>query len=247
MRVITVAAHKGGSGKTTVSVNLAAAIAARGQKTLLIDGDPQGAAAASLAVDPTKPTLYETLVGRADIERAVRETDVPLLDILPADLDLAGAEIELPRRSGWQMSLRNLLWGYREWEYVIVDSPPGLGVLPYITLSAARGVLIVCPPEFLALRTIMPLLDTIHRVQDQTGDLQTLGLVPTLVSRTSRHSREVLDALAEGYPELVLPAIPRRVAIQDAQIAGLPVTIYAPASDGALAFHNLAQEVLRRA
>jgi chromosome partitioning protein len=170
------------------------------------------------------------------------------MSIIPADLDLAGAEIELPRLTGWQTRLRRLIDVLApRYDAVVIDTAPGLGVLPFLGLAAARQVLIVCPPEFLAFRALEPVLTTIHRAQDLVGELRILGLVPTLASRSTRHYREVLEELVRGYPELVFPEIPRRIAVQDAQLAGPAVIEYAPASDAALAFHVLAREVIRRA
>ena len=240
------AAHKGGSGKTTVAVNLAAALTVS-NRVLLIDGDPQGAAAAALAAEAEKPTLYEVLSGTARLEDAIRPTHVRRLDVLPADLDLAGAEIELPRRAGWQLALRETLRGYREHDFVIIDTAPGLGVLPYVGLAAAKEVLIVCPPEFLAYRALNPVFETVRRARELTGDTRVLGVVPTMASRITRHSNEVLDALAADYPELLLPEIPRRIAVQDAQIAGQPMIEFSPYSDATRAFGALAEEVMKRA
>lgn len=246
MHTIAVAAHKGGAGKTTIAVNLAGALALAGRRVLLVDCDPQGAAAAALGVTPSKPTLYELIGGAAAVMDALHATDVEGLTVLPADLDLAGAEVELPRRPGWQRAIADVLRPL-DVDVIILDTAPGLGVLPYASLSAATGVLVTCPPSFLAYRALPQVMETIERARGAAPSLRLLGIVPTLVSRRSRHEREVLDALAADYPGRVLAEIPRRVALEDAQLAGQPIGAYAPGSDVAAAFAQLAEEVLRRA
>jgi chromosome partitioning protein len=243
---IAIAAHKGGAGKTTLAVNMSAAIAAAGQPVLLIDADPQGAATAALGVKPGAPTLYQVLKGEAQLAEAIRPSRMPRLSIVPATLDLAGAEIELPMVHGWQLALRDVLANERE-RLVVIDTPPGLGVLAYAALAAVERVVIACPPEYLSLRSLANLATTVSDVaQSVAPNLRVLGIVPTMTTRRSRHEREALEALAENYGSLLLPEIPRRVVIQDAAAAGQPITVYAPASGAAGAFRTLAAEVMRR-
>jgi chromosome partitioning protein len=240
---IVIAAHKGGAGKTTVTVNLAAALAARGQRVLVVDCDPQSAAAASLGVSPSKPTLYEAVMGKATVREAIVTTRTEGLVLLPSDLDLAGAEVELPRESHWQEALAKCLAPIQTiCDVGLIDTPPGLGVLSYTALRAATAAIVVCPLEFLAYRSITHLLETTQR-----AGVPLLGIVPTFSSDGTRHAKEVSDALVEDYRELVLPGIPRRVALRDAALAGRPINAYQPSSDSAAAFAALGQEVLSRA
>ncbi|HVS41305.1 MAG TPA: AAA family ATPase, partial [Candidatus Dormibacteraeota bacterium] len=174
VETIAVAAHKGGAGKTTVAVNLAAAMAAQGRRVLLVDLDPQGAAAAALGVTVSKPTVYEALMGGADPRQAILGTSVDGLAMFAADLDLAGAEVELPRMGAWQGSLTRLLAPLEGLcDVAILDTPPGLGVLSLCALVAARSAVAVCPPDFLAYRTLPHLLETLER-----AGARVLGIVP---------------------------------------------------------------------
>ncbi|WP_201732641.1 AAA family ATPase [Acidithrix sp. C25] len=142
MEKLVIAAHKGGSGKTTVAVNLAGAFANLGMRVLLVDTDPQGACAAALGVNPEKPTLYEVLVGHAQRQEAIIGTSIPGLSLLPSDLDLAGAEVELPKLDHWQQLLSRVLVSLESvCDVALIDTPPGLGVLSYSALKAATGAL----------------------------------------------------------------------------------------------------------
>ncbi len=242
MEKIVIAAHKGGSGKTTVAVNLAGALANLGMRVLLVDTDPQGACAAALGLEPGKPTLYEVLVGQSRRQEAIVGTNVPGLSLLPSDLDLAGAEIELPKLDDWQQRLKRVLVSLdAACDLAIIDTPPGLGVLSFNALTAATGALVTCPPEFMAFRALPHLQEMAER-----AGVPLLGIVPTMATTSTRHAREVVEQLTEQYTDLVLTAIPRRVALQDAAIAGLPITSFAPTSDIAERFMVLAREVLRR-
>lgn len=242
MKKIVIAAHKGGSGKTTVAVNLAGGLAARGLRVLLVDTDPQGACAAALGINVEKPTLYEVLLGQAQRHEAIIGTGVSGLSLLPSDLDLAGAEVELPRFDNWQQRLNEVLVSLESvCDVAIIDTPPGLGVLSYSALNAATGVLVVCPPEFMAFRALPHLQEMTER-----AGVPLMGIVPTMTTSTTRHAREVLEQLDAQYRGLLLPAIPRRVVLQDAALAGLPITEFEPSSDVAERFRTLAQEVLDR-
>lgn len=243
MNRIVIAAHKGGSGKTTVAVNLAGALAQLGMRVLLVDTDPQGAASAALGVDPRKPTLYEVISGTAKRHEAIVGTSTSGLAILPSDLDLAGAEVELPRQERWQQRLNDVLTSLDEFcDIAVIDTPPGLGVLSYIALQAATEVIVVCPPEYMAFRSLPHLREMAAR-----ANVPVTGIVPTMTTSVSRHAREVLCQLQDEYPGLLLPSIPRRVALQDAALSGLPVTTFEPNSDAAHRFMALAKEVLDRA
>jgi chromosome partitioning protein len=239
MPFIAVAAHKGGSGKTTVSVHLAGALAKRGRRVLVVDVDPQGAAGAALGVAASKPTMYEVLVGDAKASEAVRPTSTERLFVLPADIDLAGAEVELPRSAKWRGALRKALGPIGGFDEVIIDTAPGLGVLPYLGLACADRALIVCLPDFLSFRALPSVLEAAARAR-----VHLVGIVPNRVEHRTRHEAEVLGELAAQHGPLLLPEIPSRVVLRDAAVAGQPVSSYDPKSDAAVAFDRLAKEVL---
>jgi chromosome partitioning protein len=239
-RCIAVAAHKGGSGKTTLAVNLAGALAAAGHSVAVVDGDPQGAATIGLGVVPAPPSLYEVLVGDAEVGDALVATGAPGVSVVPATVDLAGAEVELPRREGWQAVLGDRLRPLRGLvEVTIVDTPPGLGVLSYMALSAADQVLVACPPDFLAVRSLPMVLESVER-----AGVELIGIVPTMVEGRTRHEADFAAYLEQTYGDRLLGAIPRRVILRDALAAGLPIANYSPRSDAAEAFDRLAKEVL---
>ena len=243
MLYVAVISHKGGSGKSAIAANLAGAFADAGSSVLAVDVDPQAGLTAALGLEATKPTLYEVISGAARPEEAIRATAVERLSLLPADLDLAGAELELPSRARWHDVIRRTLRrDAARHDVTILDTPPGLGVLSFAALNAADAAIVACPPEFMAYRALPHVLRTAHR-----AGVDVIGVVPTLVHRSTRHAGEVLDQLAQDYPQLLLPEVPRRVAVQEAALAGLPLSRYAPSSDAGVAFAALAQEVAQRA
>lgn len=241
---LAVISHKGGSGKSAIAANLAGAAAIAGAGVLAVDVDPQGGLTAALGVEATKPTLYEVLAEQARAEDAIRPTADRGLSVLLADADLAGAELEIPRRiDQWHDILRRVLSRLAaRHTLTVLDTPPGLGVFSVVALRAATVAIIACPPEFMAYRALPRVLETAAR-----AGVPVLGIVPSLSHRTTRHAVEVLDQLDRDYPALVLPAIPRRVAVQEAALAGQPLAVYAPHSDASLAFDELTKEVTRRA
>jgi chromosome partitioning protein len=244
-----VVSHKGGSGKTVVAVNLAGAWAAAGRRVLVIDADSQGAAGRALGVrHPDKPTLAEVLAAGVDPARAIRGTSTPGLYVLPADLDFAAVELDLVQQPRWRTSLHRVVELLPDdFDAVVIDTVPGLGVMPFVGLVAADHVLVTCPPDYLA----WSVLDSVVQVAQRAGAVgggraQLLGIVPTMVGPRTNVQAEVLDLMAERYGPLLLPEIPRRVLVQQAAIAGEPVVTYAPGSAPAVAFTALSEEVHRR-
>lgn len=245
---IVVTAHKGGVGKTTVAVNLAGALAESGRRTLLVDVDPQGAASAGVGLGPSKPSLYDVLLGGATASEAIVASELDNLDVLPADLDLAGAEIGLPRLAGWQGRLREALAAAdAAYDVVVLDSAPGLGVLPFAALVAGDRALIAATPAYLTLRALAHVVDTVAQAQAFNAGLRVVGIVPSIVGSRTLHRDEVLVELEKRWPGWTLPALARRVVLEDAAAAGQPVTTYAPRSTSAEAVRALAQEVMHRA
>jgi len=233
-------AHKGGAGKTTVAVNLAGALADLGRRVLLVDGDPQGAATVAVGVRADKPTLYEVLMAGTDAADAARPTGYANLDVLPADLDLSGAEVELPRSASWRTVLAralNPLAGV--YDDVVIDTAPGLGVLPYVGLAGADRALLVVPADYLAYRTLDTAIDATRR-----AGVPIVGLVLNAIEYRTLHEADVIANIKERYGEILAGQIPRRVALKDAAMAGQPITGYASHSDSAAAFQLLAKEII---
>ena len=242
--------HKGGSGKTVLAVNLAGAWAAAGLRVLLVDVDSQGGASRALGIrNAGKPSTAEVLVGRVPAVKAVRLTTTPGLYVLPADLDLASLELELPQQPNWRTALHRCLAGLPDdFDRVVIDTAPGLGVLPFLGLVASDYALVTCPPDYLAWSVLPSVLDVASRAgQLGGGRAQVLGIVPTLVGPKTGVQTELLELMAERHGPLLLPQIPRRVVATQATVAGEPLTTYAPGSTLAATFTALAQEVDRRA
>jgi chromosome partitioning protein len=255
---------KGGTGKSATCANVAAVLADGGRRVLVVDGDSQGAQAAILGVEATAPTLYEVLIGRAEVGDAIEATKLDGLDLLPANLHLAGAEVELPGRGrDWQLRVREILTLLEpHYDVIAIDAAPGLGVLPYAELLAADAAIAVLVPDFLALRQLNAMSGMLQRAQAANSRLRPLGIVPSMTAyqhpyvsdpprAQTKHEAEGLSLLASEEVRAVwgppLPAIPKRVVVQYAMTAGEPVTRYAPSSEPAEAFIQLTEEVRRRA
>jgi chromosome partitioning protein len=247
MFTFCVAAHKGGVGKTTVAANLAAVLGTHGG-VLAVDLDPQAGLGGALGLEVSKPTVYEGLRDQGIFEAAVRSCDVDGMAVVPADLDLAGAQLELPSRHGWHHELAGRLEPLQgAYRWGVLDTPPGLGVLTHLAFAASDAVIAVCPPDFMAVRALPLLLETLEQARSIRPELRLLGIVPTLVGTRTLHEREVLAHLDDRYGELLLPGIPRRIAVADAHITGRPIVGGDPAHRASVAFRDLAGEVMRRA
>ena len=248
--VYVVANQKGGVGKTTTAVNVAACIAEAGYPTLLVDADPQANATVGLGLPKTgEPSLYDVLVGGVAAEEALRSTPVERLQVLPSHPDLAGATVELPRAAGSEGRLREALAGVRDrFAYVLVDCPPSIGPLTVNALVAADKVIVPVQTEYFALEGLAGLLDTLALVQRELNPRLTVaGMLLTMHDARTRLGRDVEREVREHFPALVFDTvIPRNVRVGEAPSFGLPVIYHDPHSSGADAYFALAQEVAAR-
>lgn len=248
--VYAVANQKGGVGKTTTAVNLAACVAEAGYPTVLVDADAQANATVALGLpkDGT-PSLYEVLIGEATAAEALRETGVPNLTLLPATPDLAGANVELPRQAGSEHLLRDALDPLRaRFSYLFIDCPPSLGPLTVNALVAADRVIVPVQTEYFALEGLAGLLDTLALIQRELNPRLTVaGMLLTMHDGRTRLARDVEAEVRAHFPDLVFDTvIPRNIRISEAPSFGRPVIHHDPHCLGSEAYFELAKEVVAR-
>lgn len=251
-RVIAMCNQKGGVGKTTTTINLGAALAEYGRKVLIIDFDPQGAASVGLGINALEinDTIYTLLMNpKADVRAAISHTSVPDLDIIPANIDLSAAEVQLVNEVARESALARVLRHVEnDYDVILIDCQPSLGLLAVNALTAAHGVIVPVEAEFFALRGVALLVETIETVRDRINPrLKIDGIVATMVDQRTLHTREVLERLDEAFGELMFTTrIGRTVKFPDATVASEPITTYAPTHAGAHAYRRLARELIAR-
>lgn len=248
-RIIAVTNQKGGVGKTTTAVNLSACLAQCGKKVLLVDSDPQGNATSGTGIDKMtlSSSIYDMYMNGEDIRDIILHTKVPNLDIIPSSIDLAGIEIELATIPNKELLLRNSLKRITDdYEFIIIDAPPSLGVITVNILTAADEVLIPIQCEFYALEGLSQLIKSISMIKQALNRrLRIGGILLTMFDNRTNLSQQVSDNVREYFPEKVFnTVIPRNVRLGEAPSFGLPITIYDPKCAGADAYRELAMEVM---
>ncbi|TFD34250.1 ParA family protein [Cryobacterium cryoconiti] len=250
-RIISLCNQKGGVGKTTTTINLGAALAGYGRRVLAIDFDPQGALSAGLGV-PTHDvtTIYDLLLsGSVNPSDAIQKTSVHNLDIIPANIDLSAAEVHLVNEVAREQILARVLRKVSgDYDVILIDCQPSLGILTVNALTASHGVLIPLECEFFALRGVALLIETIDKVRDRLNPAIELdGILATMFDSRTLHSREVLERVVDAFGDSVLETvIGRTVKFPDASVAGIPITEFAPEHAAAKAYKQAARELIQR-
>ena len=251
-RILAMCNQKGGVGKTTSTINLGAALAELGRRVLLVDFDPQGALSVGLGVNPLQldRTVYNLLMDRGvTVDDVMLKTHVPGLDLLPSNIDLSAAEVQLVGEVAREQTLLRVLQPVvADYDVVLIDCQPSLGLLTVNALTAAHGVIIPLECEFFALRGVALLIETIDKVRERLNpQLELEGILATMYDSRTLHGREVLARVVEAFGDRVFhTVISRTVRFPETTVAGEPITTYAPSSTGAKAYRDLAKEVLAR-
>ncbi|MCS5720225.1 ParA family protein [Herbiconiux sp. CPCC 205763] len=250
-RIISLCNQKGGVGKTTTSVNVGAALAEYGRKVLAIDFDPQGALSAGLGVlTHDAPTIYDLLLGTLkDPNEAIQHTSVEGLDIIPANIDLSAAEVHLVSEVARESILSRVLRKVSDqYDVILIDCQPSLGLLTVNALTASHGVLIPLECEYFALRGVALLVETIDKIRDRLNPAIVLdGILATMYDPRTLHSREVLERVVETFGDKVFETvIGRTVKFPDATVSGKPITQFAPEHSSAKSYKQLARELVAR-
>lgn len=248
-RVIAMCNQKGGVGKTTSSINIGGALSQYGRRVLIVDFDPQGAATVGLGINANavEDTVYTALFNpRMDVHSVIHHTDFENLDIMPANIDLSAAEVQLVTEVGREQVLAGVLRQVKdEYDVIIIDCQPSLGLLTVNALTAADGVIIPVAAEFFALRGVALLMQSIEKVQSRINpSLEVYGVLVTMYTRTL-HCEEVLQRIYEAFQGKVFHSvISRSIKLPDSTVAAAPITIYAPSHKTAKEYREVARELI---
>ena len=250
-RIIAMCNQKGGVGKTTTTINLGAALARYGRKVLAVDFDPQGALSAGLGVPAHDVvTIYDLMLGHAkDPREAIQRTATPGLDVIPANIDLSAAEVHLINEVAREQILAGVLRKVSgDYDVILIDCQPSLGLLTVNALTASHGVLIPLACEYFALRGVALLIETVDKVRDRLNpSLELDGIIATMYDPRTLHAREVLERVVSTFDEKVFDTvISRTVKLPDASVAAKPILEYAPDNPAAEAYLQLARELVMR-
>jgi chromosome partitioning protein len=248
--ILAIANQKGGVGKTTTAINLGAGLGALERRVLLVDCDPQANATRGLGADATAPNLYQALSGEAALEETIRPSGFPNLDLVPAQRDLVGVEVEFVGEAGWERRLKGILAAVAgRYDTILLDCPPSLGHLTVSALTAADGVLVPLQCEYFALEGITELLATVRRIQGSLNPrLAIAGILLTMYDDRTNLSKDVAEEIRSHFAGKVYDTVvPRNIRLAEAPSHGLPIFQYDIKSRGAEAYLALAREFLRRA